>query len=75
MNQLLNGKQLAERLNVPEIWVTAMKAKGFVFAYGGRTLELEAMTWLKEHPNFRYTDYIEAHRKSPKKPLPPRPRR
>jgi hypothetical protein len=74
-HKLLNGKQLAVRLGVPEVFVTAMKSSGFVFAYGGRTLVPDALAWLKERPNWRYTDYIEAHRKRPKKPLPPRPPR
>jgi hypothetical protein len=69
---LLNGKQLAATLNVPTMFVTAMKARGFVFSYGGRTLLDDAMAWLKEHPKFRYSDYIEEHRKTPKMP-PARP--
>lgn len=66
---LLNGKKLAKALGVPEVFVTAMKADGFVFEYGGRTMVKDALAWLKARgPYWRYTDYIEAHRKSPKKP-------
>lgn len=66
--KLINGKKLAKRMGVPSIFVTAMKSRGFVFAYGGRTLYGEAMRWLRKHPEFRYSDYIEEHRKTPKKP-------
>lgn len=73
--RLLNGKQLAGSLGVPEMFVTAMKDRGFIFAYGGRTLREDALVWLKENPKFRYTDYIEEHRKTPRKPpQPPQPR-
>lgn len=65
---LLNGKQLAAAMSVPGVFVTAMKARGYVFPYQHQTTLEHALKWREEHPTFRYSDYIEAHRKTPKKP-------
>ena len=72
---LLNGKQLARAMSVPEIFVTAMKWRGYVFPYQHQTTLDHALAWRAEHPKFRYTDYIEEHRKTPKKPPTPQPPR
>ena len=69
---LLKGHQLAKAMDVPEVFVTAMKWRGYVFPYQHQTNLEHALKWREENPNFRYTDYIEAHRKSPKKLPPPR---
>jgi len=63
---LLNGKQLAKAMNVPEVFVTAMKARGYVFPYQHQTTLEHALKWRKHHPHFRYSDYVDEHRKSPK---------
>lgn len=63
---LLNGKKLARNLRVPRGFVTAMRKHPddpFVFQWGGRTTRAAAMKWLEEHPGFRWTDYVERHRK------------
>jgi hypothetical protein len=50
---LLNGTELADRLNVDRRFVTAMRAQGFEFTLGGRTTLTAAHTWLRENPKFR----------------------
>lgn len=77
---LLNGKRLAKAMNVPPIFVTSMKASGYVFQYQHQTTLEHALAWRAAHPKFRYTDYIEEHRKTPKtlptrRPLRSHPRR
>lgn len=67
--KLLNGTTLAKRLGVPRGFVTAMRhfaADPFAFAFGGRTTEQAALDWLEKHPQFRWTDYVESHRKTPR---------
>ena len=68
--KLVNGKQLAAAMDVPEVFVTAMKAAGYQFRYGHQTTLEHALQWREDHPNFRYSDYIESKRKTPR-PLPP----
>jgi hypothetical protein len=68
--RLLNGKQLAAAMNVPRMFVTAMKASGYQFQYGHQTTLAHALQWRAEHPHFRWSDYIEAHRKTPRQPRP-----
>lgn len=50
---LLNGTELADRLNVDRRFVTAMRAQGFTLSLGGKTTLTDALTWLRENPNFR----------------------
>ena len=68
--KLLKGKELAIAMNVPEIYVTAMKDAGYVFPYQHQTTLDHALAWRLEHPHFRYTDYIESKRKTPSPPRP-----
>ena len=61
-------------MSVPEVFVTAMKARGYRFPYQHQTTLEHALKWREENPHFRYTDYIESKRKAPT-PLPQHKRR
>ena len=51
--QLLNMKELAERLNVSYDFGKDMRKMGFSMPFGGRTTLTNALEWLKTNPNFR----------------------
>ncbi len=50
---LLNGTELADRLNVDRRFVTAMRAQGFTLSLGGKTTLTDALAWLRQNPQFR----------------------
>jgi hypothetical protein len=53
----VNGKTLALQLGRSPGYVAAMKAGGYRFTHGTRTLLSDALKWLAEHPDFRVTGY------------------
>jgi hypothetical protein len=53
----VNGKNLASTLHRSPGYVAAMKAGGYKFTHGTRTLVSDALRWLAEHPDFRVTGY------------------
>lgn len=53
----VNSKTLASHLNRSAGYVTAMKAGGYKFTHGTRTLLSDALRWLADHPQFRVTGY------------------
>jgi excisionase family DNA binding protein len=72
--KLVNGKQLAAAMNVPRMFVTAMRAEGYQFQYGHQTTLRHALAWRELRPKFRYSDYMESHRRKPR-PVRQRKRR
>jgi hypothetical protein len=57
----VNGKNLASKLERSPGYVAAMKAGGYKFTHGTRTLVSDALRWLAEHPKFRVTGYRWDH--------------
>lgn len=53
----LNGKTLAAKLGRSPGYIAAMKAGGYRFSHGTRTLLSDALKWLAQHPDFRVTGY------------------
>jgi hypothetical protein len=53
----VNSKTLASQMGRSPGYVAAMKAGGYVFTHGTRTLLSHALNWLAEHPEFRTTGY------------------
>ncbi len=53
----VNSTRLAEALERSPSYVSAMKAAGYVFTHGNRTLVSDALEWLKANPDFRSTTY------------------
>ena len=53
----VNGKNLASKLDRSPGYVAAMKARGYKFTHGTRTLVSDALRWLAENPDFRVTGY------------------
>ncbi len=53
----VNAKTLAARLGRSPGYVAAMKAAGYQFTHGTRTLVSDALNWLAEHREFRTTGY------------------
>lgn len=66
--KLLNCTELAEAMNVPRMFVTAMRAEGYQFPYQHQTTLQHALAWRADHRHFRYSDYIERKRKTPRPP-------
>lgn len=63
---LLNCKQLAERLGRSAAYVSAMRAAGYAFQYGkAGTTYRHALSWLAAHPDFSSTAYATEHRSRP----------
>ena len=52
-HRLLNGKQLAEKLEVKYDFVKEMRLVGFNPPISGLTTLTYALDWLNRHPNFR----------------------
>ncbi len=52
-HRLLNGKQLAEELEVSYDFVKEMRLAGFIPPISGLTTLSYAIAWLNRHPNFR----------------------
>lgn len=53
----VNVKTLAARIGRTPFYVHAMKAGGYAFSHGNRTLAKHALKWLRENPSFRSTAY------------------
>ena len=53
----VNGKTLASQLKRSPGYVAAMKAAGYKYTHGTRTLVSDALKWLSENPDFRVTGY------------------
>lgn len=75
MNEVpVNAKDLGHQLNRSKGYIFAMKAAGYVFSHGNRTLPSHALAWLADHPGFRCTEYhrgTEAHHKHLPRPQLP----
>ncbi|MFL6536753.1 MAG: hypothetical protein ACJ8JD_01060 [Chthoniobacterales bacterium] len=53
----VNSKSLASHLSRSAGYVAAMKAGGYSFTHGTRTLLSDALRWLADPPEFRVTGY------------------
>jgi len=53
--------ELAFELGRSRVYISAMKSAGFCMPGGAATLE-EAMEWLRAHPTFTTTDYVNRRR-------------
>lgn len=66
--ELLNSKELAQRMGKKPGYVTAMCAStekgggGYVFEYGNQTTFRHAMAWRAKHSEFSSTDYYRKAR-------------
>lgn len=69
--ELLNGKQLAERMKVSRTFVCAMKNAGYQFSHGSYTTLRHALNWLRKHPEFRTTRYNNKVKDDPTPVLTP----
>lgn len=63
MTKLYNGTELADALGFCTTKVQAMKKMGFKFSHGRQTTAAEALTWLREHPDFSITQAYPKKRK------------
>jgi hypothetical protein len=68
----VNSKTLAARLGRSPGYIAAMKAGGYNFTHGTRTLLSDALAWLAEHPDFRMTGYRRNAPGFVKRQIPPR---
>jgi hypothetical protein len=68
----INSVRLADRIDRSRWYVAAMKAAGYKFTHGSRTLLTDALRWLRNNPEFRSTFYHEAAASKGHK-RPPRP--
>ncbi len=69
--ELLYADDLAEEMGRGRVYIYAMKRAGFEM-HGGTATLAEAKQWLREHPNFKSTDYCKKKnsRGQPKKRNP-----
>lgn len=58
---LLNVSELAAELGVPPCFVKRMKWAGFPMP-GGRSTVAWALEWLKQHPDFKQSDWTKPRR-------------
>lgn len=58
----INATQLASEMDRSRSYVSAMKAGGYQFTHGTRTLLADALKWLRKNPDFRSTSYRAASR-------------
>lgn len=58
----INCSELAQALRRSRQYVSAMKAAGYQMEFATMTTLAHAEQWLREHPDFRVSTYIELHR-------------
>ncbi len=66
----VNASILAERIKRGRSYVCAMKAAGYDFTHGNRTLVGDALKWLRKNPDFRSTAYHSSEKKADRKRQP-----
>ncbi len=71
-HRLLNGRQLAELLNVKYDFYKDMRLAGFVPPISGLTTATYAMDWINRYPNFREDARILKLSRRPKLAVSPR---
>lgn len=69
----INATDLAASIRRCRSYVSAMKAAGYRFTHGNRTLLRDALKWLRLNPEFRSTSYHAAaskdHKRQPRLPV------
>ena len=60
--ELLNSKELGEKLRRGKTWVWRLKKSGYSFKYGGLTTVWHCLAWLEKHPEFKSTQHYDTTR-------------